>query len=244
MGVVAPVGNMPDLLSNPEDSSQLLTRVTRADLPPVWDTEAKRTKIGRDMNAEYDSELLCLHLRRLQSEGFVFSPAFWEFEALWRRDELRHYLGMRKLTEILFGIPESVTHERMLKRVADVSALDEFFQDEFALMLTFAFDELATYWAYVADFGFYKTLGPIFLNWIRAVARDEYNHYRNSMAVVEFAHPHRRGEMPKKLDRVVEWYLGQNGYHNHFLLDAKAVDTSPESLLKVRGNILRHFNLA
>ncbi len=228
--------------SRPWDAGELLASVTAADFARMTPAERAEEEpmFWESVCSEYDAENLCLELERRRDAGAVYSPEFWSFEKVWRRDEMNHYIGFRKLHALIYGPSEDEIHRQMHERVADFSPFGEFLEDEFKLCLMLAYDELATTRSYAGDVPFFRSLGkPALATWIERVRGDEAMHYLNALRVAQTRHRARLGEARAILERVLELDLTVEGYRATFILDHKGPSYTPAILRDVTHTIIQ-----
>jgi hypothetical protein len=195
------------------------------------------------MKAEWDSENLCMELRRRHGAGQQFSSLFWEFEKRWRPDELEHFHGFTRLLWLLYGTKPEASARFVKRRPADFASLQWALSDELAMLVFIAVDEIAAQVAYTKDVPVYQKMGhPAFQQWVKTVALDEHIHYRNALHVIKRGHYHRLTKVPNLLNQVLEWYGGGQVYGGGFLGDPDVIDTSPKSLEHYRASILRDLD--
>jgi hypothetical protein len=189
--------------------------------------------------SEYDAENLCLELERRRDAGAVYSPEFWGFEKVWRRDEMNHYVGFRRLYALIYGKPEAEIEAEMRQRAADFTAFGEFLTDEFKLCLMLAYDELATTRSYAGDVPFFRSLGhPVLAQWIERVRGDEALHYLNALRVAQARFPDRMPDAPAIVARILELDLTPGDYRATFILDHKGPSYTPAILRGVADTLI------
>jgi len=219
--------------SRPWNALDLLRPLTPADFDRLSAAERAEEEpmFWESVCSEYDAENMCLELERRRDAGEVYSPEFWSFEAVWRRDEMNHYVGFRRLHSLIYGISESDIAAQMEQRAADFSAFGEFLTDEFKLCLMLAYDELATTRSYAEDVPFFKSLGhPALATWIERVRGDEALHYLNALRVAQARFPERLDEGPEIIARILDLDLTPGEYRATFILDHKGPSYTPEIL--------------
>jgi hypothetical protein len=196
-----------------------------------------------DMESEYDAENFCQHLRQ---SGLSFTPEFQEFEQIWRRDELNHYIGFRQIYSQLYHNSAEEIDRSMAARQPDFAPLQEFLQDEFSICVIVAYDEIATTRSYCQDFRLYKSFGskPI-ANWIKYVTKDEGLHYDNALCLIGQHHSHRLPEITGLVERLIEFNLEENHqYKSTFLLNHEQSEYfTPDFLHQCGDLICQRFGL-
>ena len=219
--------------SRPWNALELLAPLTPADFTRL--TSEQRAELEpnfwESVCSEYDAENLCLELERRRDAGAVYSDEFWSFEAVWRRDEMNHYVGFRRLYALTFGRSEADIEAEMQQRAADFSAFGEFLEDELKLCLMLAYDELATTRSYASDVPLYQSLGhPALAAWIERVRADEAMHYYNALRVCQTRHRDRLDEAIPLIRRIVALDLADSDYRATFIMDHKGPSYTPEIL--------------
>ncbi len=194
-------------LSADWNAAEVVGDATVADMLP------DRISIWKDMESEYDAELLCRELSILRDSGAIsFSPEFWEFESVWRKEERNHYVGFRLLCSRLFGMQEEQIDALMSRRSANFSSFN--LCDEFHVLTIIAFDEMVTAIAYQKDESFYKKVN--LREWIANLKRDESHHSHNATLVLILHYGNRLGECEKILDEMLSRQHG--AYFGTFIL--------------------------
>lgn len=201
--------------------------------------EQFRQILWGDLRAEHDAENLCQWLQQADC-----SSEFTAFERVWRRDELNHFLGFRRLYCLLYGIDEASIDRQLKARVTNFELLKDFLQDEFTIVLTIAYDEIATTLAYTDDYEMYRSLGDrTCINWIKNVVRDEGIHFQNCIELLKRYHVSRINEIPDCLQELVKWDLQRHEYQGTFLFDRATEQFTPAFLDRCQQILLSHFKL-
>ncbi|QRK10110.1 hypothetical protein JQX13_08435 [Archangium violaceum] len=225
--------------SRPWDALALLASLGRKDVALSNDALAPYLElIDYSMVTEFDSQNFDAFLSKLEGDGLSFTPEFTTFREVWRRDEWNHYVGYRRLVNILTGVPEAELHQRTLSRPSDFGEIATFLQDEFLICMTFAYDEIVTRHACSMAKDIYRAFGhETFLTWIYLVGRDEAWHFMNLVEVIRLRHQHRLGECAAVLERLLAWDRERRPYHSTFVLDHD-LDLLGEATLRRCANIL------
>jgi hypothetical protein len=219
--------------SRPWNALDLLAPLTPAEFARMTaDQRAEEEPMfWESVCSEYDAENMCLELERRRDAGEVYSPEFWSFEAVWRRDEMNQYIGFRRLYALIYGRFEADIAAEMAERAADFSAFGEFLTDEFKLCLMLAYDELATTRSYAGDVPFFRSLGhPALATFIERVRGDEAMHYLNALRVAQRRFPERLPEAPAIIQRILDLDLTPGDYRATFILDHKGPSYTPAVL--------------
>ncbi len=212
----------------PADFTRMTADQRAAEEPMFWESVC----------SEYDAENLCLELERRRDAGAYYSPEFWSFEKVWRRDEMNHYVGFRRLYTLIYGKPEAEIEAEMQQRAADFSAFGEFLTDEFKLCLMLAYDELATTRSYATDVPFFRSLGhPALAQWIERVRGDEALHYLNALRVAQARFPDRMATAPAVIAHILDLDLTPGAYRATFILDHQGPSYTPEILRGVADTL-------
>ena len=198
---------------------------------PAADREESEQFLWEDLCSEYDAENLCIELERLSAQGQFYSPEFWSFEKVWRRDEFNHYIGFQRLYHLVYGTPESAIAARLQARPADFTPFLDFLTDEFKLCLMLAYDELCTTRAYAVDMPYYRAFGqPLVEEWMHKVRGDEAIHYMNALRVVQTRHRDRLPQAEAILEEALALDLQAKSYQATFLFDHGGPSYSPAML--------------
>ena len=232
--------------SKPWQSLDLIGGLTRADIS-LSDEELQKhtTLLEFDMNTEFDSENFCVHLDERAKNGMSFTPEFGAFERTWRRDELNHYFGYRRLLAMCGPDDEDTLHKRVTSRPVDFEPVKEFLRDEFAICLVLAYDEITTANSCRIDFPMFGSFGnPVFAEWIRRVARDEAYHFLNIVDVVKRRHAHRVPEAREFMERLLNFDGDGHGYGATFVMDHDPERFPRETLEKLKEKVLKAISTA
>ena len=202
--------------------------------------------IRNDTESEYDANNFCTRLAERVAEGTLsLSPEFLKFEKAWRRDEMNHTLGFAMIESLLYGKTVGQIFEEIGSISPDFRPLEErgLLDDEFAVAIVIAYDEVSTALSYRDDFyhRYPKFDSPVLAEWIRRVASDEGHHFRNIVAVVKKNHAHRLPEVPALVRRILDWEESEHTYQRTFVLDhtgpqftdgfiSNAVQQAPEAV--------------
>lgn len=157
-----------------------------------------RVSLWDDLTSEYDARLLSAHVHALP---IAYTPEFRAAEAAWARDEELHHRAMRRAYAELFGFGDD-ERERLGARRADFAPIAQLFGDELAILVLYAYDELATVRAYAANLPLYDRLGPAMGRIARHVVADEAWHYSLFLGVLRTRHAHRLREAAALVRRV------------------------------------------
>ena len=168
------------------------------------------------MLTEYDAKNLAGYLTTREIE---FSPGFLSFKRAWSRDEWNHYLGFRQIYSMLYDEPEDKIAERLEMESGNFEPIAKFLDDEFKVCLVLAYDEIATFKSYLAEFPFYTALEMRVFHWFQRVTRDELNHFLNCMEIIRCNHSARISEIASTIDLFIEWDIARHPYVRTFVLD-------------------------
>lgn len=168
------------------------------------------------MLTEYDAKNLSEYLT---TRGIEFSREFLSFKRAWSRDEWNHYLGFRQIYSMLYDEPEDKIAERLEAEPGNFDLISKFLDDEFGVCLMLAYDEIATFRSYLAEFPFYTALDTSVFRWFQRVARDELNHFLNCMELIRCKHPERVQEIADTVDLFIKWDIARHPYVRTFVLD-------------------------
>ena len=157
-----------------------------------------RAELLHDAVTEFDGRLLTEYVDRLP---FELTPAARAAFDVWDNDERHHHQGFRLTLEALYDDVEPEL-ARFAERQADFGPLNEFFDEEFTLLLLGAYDELCTVRGYRKNLPLYDELGPAFGRYVRHVIADEAWHYSLFLRVLHEEHAHRRDETATLLERI------------------------------------------
>jgi len=185
-----------------------------------------------DVVSEYDARFLSRHVHGLP---LTYSPPFLAAERRWRADEERHF----RFTAAVYDEHWGLDSARVGDRSPDFGPLAPLFTDELAMLVLFAYDELATVRAYRANLSWYAKLGPAYLRWARALIADEAWHYSAFLAVIRSVHRARLDEARALLDRVIE--LEGTPYAATFVLDHDDPVFTQAILADAEGVLRRHL---
>ena len=83
----------------------------------------------------------------------------------------------------------------------------------------------------------YKAFGMQFFKWIQLVTRDEAFHFHNCLEIVKLRYPDRIREVPKVIERLMEWDLHGGTYQGTFVLDHEGKYFTEDFLLGCAGRI-------
>lgn len=226
------------------ESRQILDQITFEDLNVTNKLlDRMHDILWSDMESEYDAENFCQYLRQ---SGLSFTLEFQEFEQIWRRDELNHYIGFRQLYSLLYQNSVEEIDREMAARQPDFGPMQEFLRDEFSICVIVAYDEIATTRSYCQDFWLYKSFGskPI-ANWIKYVTKDEGLHYHNALELISQRHRDRLSELASLVERLIEFNLEENHqYKSTFLFNHEQNEYfTPDFLRKCGDLICQRFGL-
>lgn len=200
------------------DSIKALDGVERSNIfLPKSEKIRRKDFLWNAMLTEYDAANLDKYLK---TQFNAFSDEFLAFENAWRLDEWNHYLGFRRIYSVLYDEPEEEIVERLERNTGDFDPIAEFLDDEFKVILVLAYDEIATFKSYLAEFSFYKTLdnAKIF-RWFQKVTNDELNHFQNCMEIIRSKYSTRGLEISHIIDRFIKWDLSRHPYTRTFVFD-------------------------
>jgi hypothetical protein len=169
------------------------------------------------MLTEYDATNLTRYLA-MKDSGF--SPEFHRFKKAWSRDEWNHYLGFRLVYAVLYNKPEGEIAGELEMESGDFGPIAEFLEDEFSVCLLLAYDEIATFKSYLAEFPFYKAFGdPRVFRWFQRVTSDELNHFLNCLEIIRYRYPARISEVKRTVDVFIDWDCQRHSYSRTFVFD-------------------------
>ncbi|MEM6674059.1 MAG: hypothetical protein AAF726_14535 [Planctomycetota bacterium] len=214
----------------------LLAPVTSQDIRCTPDEAREHEpRIWTDLVAEYDARLL---QAELLGRATAFSPEFLRFLDAWAEDEEHHSNGLLRLYSLVTREPEDAVRERLAERRGDFSAMDSWLDDEFLLLVLFAYDEAMSTHGYGEDIPFYASLGPpAFETLLREMKNDEALHYANAMRVLAANHAHRAADVAGAMDRIVAFDADQDEYRATFVLDHATSQFSAEQMEKVGASV-------
>jgi hypothetical protein len=198
-------------------SATVLEGFTKEDIG-LSDKEVSERKefLWNAMLTEYDAKNLAGYL---MTRGIEFSREFLSFKRAWSRDEWNHYLGFRQLYSVLYDEPEDKIAERLATDLGSFEPISNFLGDEFGVCLLLAYDEIATFKSYLAEFPFYTALDMRVFHWFQRVTRDELNHFLNCMELIRCKHPARIPEIADTVDLFIKWDVARHPYVRTFVLD-------------------------
>jgi hypothetical protein len=198
-------------------SATVLEGLTKADVCLSGEEIANRKEfLWNAMLTEYDAKNLAAYLT---TRGIEFSPEFLSFKRAWSRDEWNHYLGFRQIYSMLYDEPEDKIAERLEKDSGNFEPIAKFLDDEFKVCLVLAYDEIATFKSYLAEFPFYTALDIQVFHWFQRVTRDELNHFLNCMELIRCKHSKRISEIAGTIDLFIKWDIARHPYVRTFVLD-------------------------
>jgi len=206
----------PRLRTSHWKSAKELDGLTRSAISLSLEEAARRKEfLWNAMLTEYDASNFALYLSDRE-----FSPDFKRFERAWRRDEWNHYLGFRRIVALLYDQNEAKIASEVTMDRGNFEPIGDFLKDEFKICLLLAYDEIATFKSYLAEFPFYRSFGdPRVIRWFQKVTRDELNHFINCVEIIRHRHPDRVPEAKESLDQFIEWDLRRSVYERTFVLD-------------------------
>jgi hypothetical protein len=202
--------------------------------------------IRNDTESEYDANNFCTRLAERVAEGSLsLSPEFLKFEKAWRRDEMNHTLGFAMIESLLYGKTVGQIFEEIGSASPDFRPLEErgLLDDEFAVSIVIAYDEVSTALSYRDDFynRYPKFDSPVLAEWIRRVASDEGHHFRNIVAVVKKNHAHRLPEVPALVRRILDWEESEHTYQRTFVLDHTGPQFTGGFISNAVSKLLKQF---
>jgi hypothetical protein len=169
------------------------------------------------MLTEYDAKNLNRYLA-IKDENF--SLEFDRFKLAWSRDEWNHYLGFGLVYSVLYSEPEGEIARQLEIESADFDPIAGFFEDEFSICLLLAYDEIATFKSYLAEFPFYRAFGDArVFRWFQRVTNDELNHFLNSLEIIRHRYTARISEVSDTIDLFIKWDAERHSYNRTFVLD-------------------------
>ena len=198
-------------------SAKALQGLTKADIRLSSEEVANRKEfLWNAMLTEYDAKNL---VRYLTTRDIEFSPEFLSFKRAWSRDEWNHYLGFRQIYSLLYDEPEEKIAAQLEMDSGNFEPIAKFLDDEFKICLVLAYDEIATFKSYLAEFPFYTALDMRVFRWFQKVTKDELNHFLNCMEIIRCKHSTRVSEIASTIDLFIKWDTGRHPYVRTFVLD-------------------------
>jgi hypothetical protein len=199
-------------------SADILRGLARDDVTlPVADVIDRQEFLWNAMITEYDAHNLDRYLTKRRTK---FSTEFLAFRRAWSHDEWNHYLGFRFIYSLLYNVSEDQVAKEVPVEVVDFDPIADFFDDEFKTVLALAYDEIATFKSYRAEFPFYESFGDKrVIRWFKRVTNDELNHFRNCMEIIRHNHSSRLEQVGETLGRLLEWDRKAHPYRRTFVLD-------------------------
>jgi hypothetical protein len=180
--------------------------------------ESVRDELWGDLCAEHDAEYFWTYLN---AGDHSFSAAFQSVVSVWRSDERNHYLGLRRICSLVYGLTEEEIDRRMAEREVNFIPMHHLLADEFRICVVAAYDELVSARGYKRFAGEFKAFGrPEFVTLIKRAARDEALHYQNFLDVLRFAHAGRLNEVAGVVDEICAYEARRDlEYSATFILD-------------------------
>lgn len=198
--------------------NQALRRIQHSyEVSAATSVQLRRT-LWHDMSAEFHAENLCRHLHDL---NFEYTPDFLGFLNFWRQDEWKHFSWMAGVYSSAFKTSGSWLKKKLAAENADFSDLQDFFIDEFTILVLFAYDEILTVLSYQSDRTMYAEVDKGLLSDFNKIIADEANHFNNACDILIRQHHHRLAEVPLVLSRLQNWERSKRAYGNTFLLDRR-----------------------
>ncbi|MFB9263041.1 hypothetical protein ACFFWD_07630 [Bradyrhizobium erythrophlei] len=199
---------------------------------------ARWDKLWPELYTEYDARHLQKELSIRNSIATREAEAFFN---AWAADEERHTDGFIRIMELVAGGSEKDLRERLDARSHDFSAINEYLEDEFSLIVMIAFDEMCTCRAYAKDKEFYAGLGSSrFVHWLREVIADEAVHSMNAVNVIRARYCDRIPGVGQILDSLISSIADDPDYAGTFVLDYFGGMYTKEMLTKCRATIVRN----
>jgi hypothetical protein len=200
------------------------------------ETVSRREFLWNAMLTEYDADNLSKYLT---TKTITFSKEFLAFKGAWSHDEWNHYLGFRRIYSLLYDTPEDQIAKTLALDVGDFDPIADFLEDEFTTVLILAYDEIATFKSYVAEFPFYKSFGDArVFGWFKRVTNDELNHFRNCMNIIRRRHLGKIDEIPGTLKLFMAWDREKHPYGRTFVFDHYWYS---QSYLEHCSELIRHY---
>ncbi|MGJ7515925.1 hypothetical protein ACSFE6_16555 [Pseudomonas baetica] len=167
-----------------------------------------------DLYSEYDAINLYQYLYPQREK---FSPYFVQYLDLWFADERNHADGFFELIRLLYDTSEIDIINHLKMRTANFETMQELLNNEFNLLLMFAYDEYTSVKTYKKD-TFYNEFGhPSFIKWINNLIADEAVHFGNAIKILRHTHSSKLSKAEATLHDIIK--LENNAYQNTFLLD-------------------------
>lgn len=218
--------------------SDLLEGVTSADVTcSEQDLSAAEPRLWIDLAAEWDARLLEAHI---VDANRGFSAEFHAFLKVWAEDEEQHTEGLLRLYSLVTGEQEGSVLSRLRARVGDFRSVEPLLEGEFEVLVLLAYDEAMSTAGYGEDIPFYRSLGPAsFGRLLRELKNDEAMHYRNAVELLVLAHRHRVEDVPRVVERVVQFDEAQEEYRATFVLDHATDQFDGAKMERVGESVVR-----
>lgn len=200
----------------------------------------RRPYFFHDMSSEYDSK----HLAKYLAESDIdLSDEFWNMCEVWLRDEQNHYVGLRRINNLLYGEAVENIANRVTSREPNFEPIQHLIEDEFKILVSIAFDEITSARAYAYDRNAYETLGgKTFLKWVKYAGRDEGCHANNALSLLAHSYGNRLNEVHEHVEKICQYDLtGNVDYHGTFLFDHDTDDFSNDLLKESAKTLCSYF---
>ncbi|MGB0653013.1 MAG: hypothetical protein ACPGQL_07410 [Thermoplasmatota archaeon] len=223
-----------------DDVLPRLPRDPERDVPGNAHHEYRQETI-ENYESEYDSRFFEAYLRSRDD----LSHDFLAFLDAWSEDEVRHSRGFARIYAALFDKDFEALWSALPERAADsdFSGVDHLFEDEFHILVLFAFDELCTTRAYCQerDQYFEQYGGGLLWDWISNVARDEAYHMANCIRLLRRHHAHRLHEVPAVFEKLKALAHQDLPYMGTFVLDQSLYLDDPEYVTGIMDEVTRRL---
>ncbi len=179
--------------------------------------DQRREFLWNAMLTEFDAKNLANYLTRRDRS---FSTEYHRFKRAWQRDEWNHYLGFRKIYSLIYEVSEEAIIRELERDSGDFAPLERFLASEFKVCLVLAYDEIATFKSYLAEFPFYCTFGDSrVFRWFRRITSDELNHFINCVEIIKFIHAENVPVISSHVDDLIEQDMTRSRYRRTFVFD-------------------------
>ncbi len=199
-----------------------------------------REYLFHDMCAEYDSANLSDYLA---TSNIELSNEFWNMCEVWLKDEQNHYVGLRRINNLLYAESVEDLDRRVKSRKCCFDAIEHLISDEFKILVCIAFDEIVSARSYAYDREEYEIMGgDHFLQWVKYAGRDEGCHANNALTLLVNRHGDNLHKVRDHVRQICEYELvGDIEYHGTFLFDHDASGEIPKDMLVDAGRTLCSF---
>jgi hypothetical protein len=173
--------------------------------------------LSRDVFSEADAQILYDYLITRQNE---MSDDFWAMFQLWLEDEIRHYQALRRVYNCLFGVSYNSMNRVFKQRRPNFEPIKMVLTDEFTILITLMFDEIASVYSYRRDLlEYYRYFGVKIAKIAHHLVQDEGTHFSNAAEILLRHHSHRLSEASRFLLQVADLENRLGTYYQSFFLD-------------------------